>query len=107
MDVFETYLSPSTTVEEEEAAIDDGIFGRVLTRTCVSSPTLGCMTGEGFLHPSDLLPFTRRPLFLIIDSDASSAFEVRRGPRNPVLRIHSGLPSTPSNTPPPLPLPRS
>jgi len=30
------------------------------------------------LHPGDLYPFTRKPLFIIIDSDNSSAFEVRR-----------------------------
>jgi len=28
------------------------------------------------LHPGDLYPFTRKPLFVIIDSDNSSAFEV-------------------------------
>ena len=26
------------------------------------------------VHPGDLQPFTRRPLFLVIDSDNSSAF---------------------------------
>jgi len=30
------------------------------------------------LHPGDLYPFTRKPLFIIIDSDNSSAFEVSR-----------------------------
>jgi len=30
------------------------------------------------LHPGDLYPFTRKPLFIIIDSDNSSAFEVGR-----------------------------
>jgi hypothetical protein len=35
-----------------------------------------CCTGDNFLYPSDILPFTRRPLFIIVDSDNSSAFEV-------------------------------
>lgn len=28
-----------------------------------------------YLYPSDILPFTRKPLFIVIDSDNSSAFE--------------------------------
>jgi hypothetical protein len=32
--------------------------------------------GSNFLYPSDILPFTRRPLFIIIDSDNSFIFEV-------------------------------
>lgn len=35
-----------------------------------------CLTGVNYLFPSDLLPFTRRPLLIVIDSDNSSAFEV-------------------------------
>ncbi|KAH8934939.1 hypothetical protein BDL97_17G005700 [Sphagnum fallax] len=31
--------------------------------------------GSNFLYPSDILPFTRRPLFIIIDSDNSFIFE--------------------------------
>lgn len=31
--------------------------------------------GYNFIYPSDILPFTRRPLFIIIDSDSSSIFE--------------------------------
>ena len=27
------------------------------------------------LHPGDLYPFTRKPLFVIVDSDNSSAFQ--------------------------------
>jgi len=30
------------------------------------------------LHPNDLLPFTRKPLFLIVDSNNSTAFKVDR-----------------------------
>lgn len=29
------------------------------------------------LHPSDLVPFTRKPLFLVVDSNNSIAFKVR------------------------------
>ncbi|BBN04326.1 hypothetical protein MPTK1_3g03670 [Marchantia polymorpha subsp. ruderalis] len=35
--------------------------------------------GINFLYPSDLLPFTRRPLVIVIDSDNSPAFEVISG----------------------------
>uniref|UniRef100_A0A2P2ITD6 Uncharacterized protein n=1 Tax=Rhizophora mucronata TaxID=61149 RepID=A0A2P2ITD6_RHIMU len=31
--------------------------------------------GQNTLYPGDLVPFTRRPLFLIIDSDNSHAFK--------------------------------
>ncbi|PIA52030.1 hypothetical protein AQUCO_01000129v1 [Aquilegia coerulea] len=31
--------------------------------------------GSNFLYPGDIFPFTRRPLFLIIDSDTSHAFK--------------------------------
>lgn len=32
-------------------------------------------SGSNCLYPGDLIPFTRRPLFLIIDSDISYAFK--------------------------------
>ncbi|CAN4126745.1 unnamed protein product [Withania somnifera] len=35
--------------------------------------------GSNNLYPGDLIPFTRRPLFLIIDSDNSDAFKVLHG----------------------------
>lgn len=35
--------------------------------------------GSNILYPGDLIPFTRRPLFLIIDSDNSHAFKVLHG----------------------------
>ncbi|XP_009771874.1 uncharacterized protein LOC107810537 [Nicotiana tabacum] len=35
--------------------------------------------GSNNLYPGDLIPFTRRPLFLIIDSDNSHAFKVLHG----------------------------
>ncbi|KAF7072527.1 hypothetical protein CFC21_077637 [Triticum aestivum] len=38
---------------------------------------LGCREGEGSncIYPCDLIPFTRRPLFLVIDSNISYAFK--------------------------------
>ncbi|XP_011013187.1 PREDICTED: protein SCAI homolog isoform X1 [Populus euphratica] len=35
--------------------------------------------GSNALYPGDIIPFTRRPLFLIIDSDSSHAFKVLHG----------------------------
>ncbi|OWM82180.1 hypothetical protein CDL15_Pgr001754 [Punica granatum] len=35
--------------------------------------------GSNTLYPADIIPFTRRPLFLIIDSDNSQAFKVIHG----------------------------
>eukprot|EP00850_Spirogloea_muscicola_P007799 SM000040S14811 [mRNA] locus=s40:550251:554668:+ [translate_table: standard] len=35
--------------------------------------------GDSYLLPSDLLPFTRRPLLLIVDSESSAAFEAISG----------------------------
>ncbi|KAJ6397896.1 hypothetical protein OIU77_018830 [Salix suchowensis] len=35
--------------------------------------------GSNALYPCDIIPFTRRPLFLIIDSDNSHAFKVLHG----------------------------
>eukprot|EP00249_Psilotum_nudum_P018139 c26657_g1_i1 orf=497-2407(+) len=35
--------------------------------------------GLSYIFPSDILPFTRRPLFIVVDSDHSCAFEVIHG----------------------------
>ncbi|KAG4169452.1 hypothetical protein ERO13_A12G083600v2 [Gossypium hirsutum] len=35
--------------------------------------------GSSNLYPGDIIPFTRRPLFLVIDSDSSHAFKVLHG----------------------------
>lgn len=35
--------------------------------------------GMSCIYPSDLLPFTRKPLFLVIDSESSKAFKVMSG----------------------------
>ncbi|WVZ65761.1 hypothetical protein U9M48_015074 [Paspalum notatum var. saurae] len=36
---------------------------------------LGCREGSNCIYPGDLIPFTRRPLFLVIDSSISHAFK--------------------------------
>ncbi|KAL1211513.1 hypothetical protein V5N11_023523 [Cardamine amara subsp. amara] len=33
------------------------------------------LTGSSYIYPSDLVPFTRKPLFIIIDSDDSTVFK--------------------------------
>ncbi|KAL9257984.1 SCAI-like protein [Drosera capensis] len=45
--------------------------------------------GSNVLYPADLIPFTRRPLFLVIDSDTSHAFKADRG--EPVALLLSPL----------------
>lgn len=57
-------------------------FGGVLLSTKKEHDAVESVTGArsphvsetNCLHPGDLLPFTRRPLFVIVDSDNSSAF---------------------------------
>ncbi|CAH2076084.1 unnamed protein product [Thlaspi arvense] len=46
-------------------------------------------SGSNNLYPGDLIPFTRKPLFLIIDSDTSRAFKAERG--EPVALLLSPL----------------
>ncbi|KAJ6419398.1 hypothetical protein OIU84_029496 [Salix udensis] len=49
--------------------------------------------GSNALYPGDIIPFTRRPLFLIIDSDSSHAFKVLHGAerREPAALLLSPL----------------
>lgn len=47
--------------------------------------TICVISGDDFLHPSDILPFTRRPLFIVVDSDNSSVFEVMLLFNQPVI----------------------
>nr|AGN12798.1 hypothetical protein [Leavenworthia alabamica] len=46
-------------------------------------------SGSNNLYPGDLIPFTRKPLFIIIDSDNSRAFKAERG--EPVAMLLSPL----------------
>ncbi|KAL1190361.1 hypothetical protein V5N11_016744 [Cardamine amara subsp. amara] len=50
-------------------------------------------SGSNNLYPGDLIPFTRKPLFLIIDSDTSRAFKVLNGAERgePVAMLLSPL----------------
>ncbi|KAH6754767.1 signal transducer, partial [Perilla frutescens var. hirtella] len=45
------------------------------TADCLHIGPRGPGSGMNCIYPSDLLPFTRRPLFLIVDSDNSKAFK--------------------------------
>ncbi|XP_021755150.1 protein SCAI-like [Chenopodium quinoa] len=42
---------------------------------------IGCRGNEGssYIYPSDLLPFTRRPLFIVIDSESSGSVKIISG----------------------------
>ncbi|KAJ7532686.1 hypothetical protein O6H91_13G014400 [Diphasiastrum complanatum] len=42
-------------------------------------------SGFSYLYPSDIIPFTRRPLYIVIDSDNSSVFETTLYPISKVL----------------------
>ncbi|URE07214.1 hypothetical protein MUK42_19836, partial [Musa troglodytarum] len=61
-----------------------------------SSSKLGhylCLGSQGNgasnnLYPEDLVPFTRKPLFLVIDSDNSRAFKAERGEASALLLSH-------------------
>ncbi|KAK1264041.1 hypothetical protein QJS04_geneDACA009317 [Acorus gramineus] len=48
------------------------------SESCLSLGTRGSR-GSNTLYPGDLIPFTRKPLFLIIDSESSHAFKVIHG----------------------------
>ncbi|KFK30563.1 hypothetical protein AALP_AA7G278000 [Arabis alpina] len=56
-------------------------------------------SGSNNLYPGDLIPFTRKPLFLIIDSDTSRAFKVLNGAElgEPVALLLSPLKSSLEN----------
>ncbi|GMN38994.1 hypothetical protein TIFTF001_008226 [Ficus carica] len=55
--------------EEESTFIDAG---------CLQFGTRG-NGGPNCIYPSDIVPFTRRPLFLVIDGDRNEAFEAING----------------------------
>ncbi|XP_074308477.1 uncharacterized protein LOC141643289 [Silene latifolia] len=72
-------LSTSSTQNEFLAHIDKkkGYLSDYYDNSLCLSPHGS--RGSNNLYPGDLLPFTRRPLFLIIDSDNSHAFKVIHG----------------------------
>ncbi|RZC74115.1 hypothetical protein C5167_049597 [Papaver somniferum] len=58
--------------------------------------------GSNCICPSDLIPFTRRPLFLIIDSDSSHSFKTLRGAEmgEPSALLLSPISPSPATTVP-------
>ncbi|KAG1462195.1 hypothetical protein G6F46_003884 [Rhizopus delemar] len=62
-----TSAIPSGTAAS--AAGGGGTMSTIVKHTEVSIPSVHC------LHPADLAPFTRKPMFLIIDSDHSTGFK--------------------------------
>ncbi|KAH9618272.1 hypothetical protein KSS87_001501 [Heliosperma pusillum] len=72
-------LATSSTQNEFLAHIDNkkGYLSDYYDNSLCLSPHGS--RGSNNLYPGDLLPFTRRPLFLIIDSDNSHAFKAERG----------------------------
>lgn len=58
----------------------------------------GC-GGVSVLYPEDLIPFTRRPLFLVIDSDNSQAFKVLHGAERGETAVLLLSPERPSSMP--------
>ena len=65
---------------------------------------------ESYLYPEDILPHTRRPLFLVVDSDNSRAFRSIAGRERgyPSCCLMSPLQQPPEVTPSyPFPLPRA
>ncbi|XP_008805899.2 protein SCAI homolog [Phoenix dactylifera] len=73
----------SQTSHKQDSSLPDPPVGdKPDSNSCLESYLcLGPRGSGGFnnLYPEDLLPFTRRPLFLIIDSDNSHAFKAIHG----------------------------
>lgn len=65
------------TISQTFRQRDKGDF----VESCENCLCLGSRGNGGSinLYPGDIIPFTRRPLFLIIDSDSSHAFKALRG----------------------------
>jgi hypothetical protein len=60
--------------------------------------------GTNCIFPSDLIPFTRRPLFIVIDSDCSEAFKVIHGAEKVeraamLLSATNSIPISPTDSP--------
>lgn len=56
--------------------------------------------GSNFIYPSDLLPFTRRPLFIVIDSESSRSFKILSGSEKgePAVMLLSPKSSPPTSS---------
>ncbi|KAI1289391.1 Protein SCAI [Halotydeus destructor] len=94
------YLSADGAFPNVKHAEDYGYdFGGVVTNTKVrDDPKRGFQSKDAHcLYPGDLYPFTRKPLFLIVDSDNSNAFQhIPRYFGQPLLVLMS-----PEDAPPP------
>ncbi|KAK9806282.1 hypothetical protein WJX72_008437 [[Myrmecia] bisecta] len=53
--------------------VSDSVDGDEPSGLCLMPPTSSGL-GESYVYPEDILPFTRRPLFLVVDSDNSRVF---------------------------------
>ncbi|XP_058087257.1 uncharacterized protein LOC131234415 [Magnolia sinica] len=72
----------SSNCERDSSLSQPPISGKRESTDCFGSSLFLGSRGSGDLnnlHPGDIIPFTRRPLFLIIDSDNSHAFKVMHG----------------------------
>ncbi|XP_073105685.1 uncharacterized protein [Elaeis guineensis] len=70
----------SQTSRKQDGSLPQPPVGNKPDSSCCLGSYL-CLGSGGLntLYPEDLLPFTRRPLFLIIDSDSSHAFKAIHG----------------------------
>ncbi|XP_057800334.1 uncharacterized protein LOC131015881 [Salvia miltiorrhiza] len=68
------------------------------TADCLHIGPRGPGGGMNCIYPSDILPFTRRPIFLIVDSDNSKAFKAMSGAEKgePAAILLSPVTSLPS-----------
>ncbi|RKP40464.1 protein SCAI, partial [Dimargaris cristalligena] len=75
------YLSaPGVKVTKPDAALENGFVGGIATRSSKSSsdkPGDGSDVAQvsNCLHPADLIPFTRKSMFLIVESTNSVVFK--------------------------------
>lgn len=72
-------ISPSSS--PDHVSTTGGDSGSLDPASFNSGLWFGSRAGAGvsFLYPADLLPYTRKPLFIIVDSDRSNLFEVIHG----------------------------
>ncbi|XP_024361146.1 uncharacterized protein [Physcomitrium patens] len=84
MDVDQNNTSAFSTPAESprKGSYGDRMSTLESSESCTPGLWLGSRKSPGmtnFLYPSDILPFTRRPLFIVVDSDNSAVFETLSG----------------------------
>ncbi|CAA6658851.1 unnamed protein product [Spirodela intermedia] len=74
-------IANASRYKSDNPSSDDSPRSKDQRDTSASGLLLGSQGKRGlnWLYPSDLIPFTRSPLFLIIDSDNSHAFKALHG----------------------------